>query len=133
MCNSGLLWKCESQNPLTALERHGAFLESIRQHAGWEVDEDAAAVIFLELVANVIKHSPGPIRASLNCNADQLALHVEDDGNLFALEPRLPPSALDEGGRGLFIAAQYASALRVEGRSGGGKITIAILPEKLSG
>lgn len=82
------------------------------------------------LVANVVQHSPGPIRASLNCVGNQVALHVEDDGDLFALEPHLPHSMLSEGGRGLYIAAQCATALRVESRHCGGKVVIAVLPEK---
>jgi anti-sigma regulatory factor (Ser/Thr protein kinase) len=128
MCNLGVLWNYESPTAAEVLRQRQEFLKPLREHEGWYVDQAASAAIFGELIANVVEHTPGAVRAWLSCEGGDVVLRVEDDGAPFILEPRLPSNIFSEGGRGLFIAAQYALRLTIERGSRGGKALVAILP-----
>jgi anti-sigma regulatory factor (Ser/Thr protein kinase)/predicted ArsR family transcriptional regulator len=94
----------------TALRHEiGAFLE---RHAGEGSDLDAARVIVAELLANAVRHTSGPVWATVDWSAREPVLIVRDLGPGFRLpeHPELPPME-SIGGRGLFIASQLAPEL----------------------
>ena len=137
MCARGVLWQFDSTDALAALHQKRAFLEALQAHAGWPVDDYAALIVFTELVGNVARHAPGPVRIVLESDGETIAIRVQDSGAGFRFVPALPANVLSEGGRGLFLVAHYASSIRLErsGRTGTSVIatlrpTVAAVPEK---
>ncbi len=132
MCAHGVLWSYKTQNASIALAERERFVEVLRQHSGWSVDEVAARVVFTELVGNVIRHAPGPIDITLECDGKSVRLNVGDKGPGFALNVKLPENMLMEGGRGLFIVSCFATQLQVEKKKTVGAKVVAKLPNKSS-
>jgi anti-sigma regulatory factor (Ser/Thr protein kinase) len=128
MCGLGLPWEFQSNRAIDALDCKGDFLAPLRRHDGWDVDWRAAAAIYVELVANVVEHVPGPIRVTVTCFNDECLLRVEDIGRFFEMKPALPQDSQAESGRGLFIVAHFAEELHSEQLTTGGKAIVARLP-----
>ena len=128
MCGRGTLWSYEGDNALAALKARPSMMQVLRRHAGWDVDHTAAESIYTELVANVARHAPGHIRASVECDGDTVALSVEDAGSGFNYSPKLPTNVLSEGGRGLFIVSNLAAEVRLGSTANGGSKIVATLP-----
>ena len=131
MCDRGVLWKCNSEDAFSALHEKGTFLQAIRAHAGWPIDEYAALIVFTELVGNVARHSPGPVRITVLCDRERITIRVEDRCASFPLAPQLPCNSLSETGRGLFLVSRYATDLRIENATHGGKAVVATLRPKM--
>jgi anti-anti-sigma factor len=95
---------------------------------GW-VEElvDRAVLVASELVTNAVVHSQGPVRLRLELHQQRLHLAVYDQSpRLLALATE--PGDLDaEGGRGLLIVDQLASAWGVRHAPGGGKAIWCVL------
>jgi anti-anti-sigma factor len=95
---------------------------------GW-VEElvDRAVLVASELVTNAVVHSQGPLRLRLELHQERLQLAVYDQSpRLLALATE--PGDLDaEGGRGLLIVDQLASAWGVRHAPGGGKAVWCVL------
>ncbi len=132
MCAHGVLWSYRTQNAAVALAQREHLLAVVRQHAGWTVDEVAAHVVFTELVGNVIRHAPGPIDITLECDGTSVLLNVGDKGPGFAFNAKLPENVLTEGGRGLFIVSRFATQVQVEKNDSAGARVVAKLPNKPS-
>lgn len=115
---------------MVALGEREHLLEVVRQHSGWGVDEVAAHVVFTELVANVIRHAPGPIDITLECDGQSVLLNVGDKGPGFVLNAKLPENVMMEGGRGLFIVSRFATQVQVEKNNTVGAKVVAKLPNK---
>ena len=128
MCSLGVVWSLETEEALGALRGKKDYMATVRQHAGWKLDEAAAWIIFTELVSNVARHTRGHTRISLECSDGSTFLIVTDKGPGLAFDPRLPSNALTEGGRGLFIISQFATEVQVEQLPGGGSRVVAKLP-----
>ena len=92
-------------------------------------DLDGAALIFGELVGNVVRHAPGPIAVDITWEEDTAVLRVTDCGPGFDWDgsPRLP-EMYAESGRGLYIAASVAQNLQVRRLAGKGTEALAWLP-----
>jgi anti-sigma regulatory factor (Ser/Thr protein kinase) len=132
MCAPGVLWSYRTQNAKVALAERERLLEVVRQHSGWMVDEEAAHVVFTELVGNVIRHAPGPIDITLECDGKSLLLNVGDQGPGFAFNAKLPENIFMEGGRGLFIVSRFATQVQVQKNNVVGAKVVAKLPNKPS-
>jgi anti-sigma regulatory factor (Ser/Thr protein kinase) len=114
MCRVGVLWRFTADEAIIAIGHRSQFVGTLRSHQGWAVDEYAASVVFSELVGNVVTHSPGPIEIVLECDNQDIVLKVTDRGVGFRFSPTLPRNVLSEGGRGLFLVAQFAAAVRLD-------------------
>ncbi|MFH8570425.1 SpoIIE family protein phosphatase [Streptomyces sp. NPDC017993] len=82
--------------------------EATRQLATWGLEESAfgTELIVSELVTNAIRYGTSPIRLRLLRDTDNLICEVSDASST---SPHLRRAATtDEGGRGLFLVAQYA-------------------------
>ncbi len=96
--------------------------------AEWTGREDlryASELAFGELIANAVRHAPGPLRAVLSTDGrGTVELVVEDSGGGF--EPRaLAADPLDEGGRGLALVGALSDGLAVEpAPSGGSRVRV---------
>jgi anti-sigma regulatory factor (Ser/Thr protein kinase) len=84
-------------------------------------------VIVGELVANVIRHAPGPIGIYVAWEDEGATLIVADRGRgIPAL--RCVPSNLAERGRGLFLVEALARSVSISASPGNGSRVIVGLP-----
>jgi anti-sigma regulatory factor (Ser/Thr protein kinase) len=85
-------------------------------------DDDSIAfvleLIFSELVANVMRHAPGPILVELQVYGERARLQVHDTGPGFHGSVVPPQDPLAEHGRGLYLVSRLAERLDVERRDG---------------
>ena len=107
-------WHFESWSPVQALRERKHFVDSLRAQATPDSDLDGAAMIFAELVGNVVRHAGGPVHIDVVWRNDGHArLSVRDRGPGFAYLP----AALDpytDSGRGLFIVNALGEGLEVQ-------------------
>ena len=103
------------------------FMRYLRSASNPNSDFDAAEMIFGELVGNVIRHAPGPIRISLTWSAGYALLRIIDFGAGF-FESRELPELMRESGRGLFIVRRLARDLQIAGGACKGSDIRAGLP-----
>ena len=90
-------------------------------------DCNNAELVFVELLANVIRHTPGRMEATLTLNGHLPVLHVCDYGPGFRFTPKLPGNPLAEEGRGLYLIASLTEDFTVSPRSEGGSHARAVL------
>ena len=119
-------WSCVEANPLTAHRRRPAFLAHLRTCGTPESDFSAAAIIYGELVGNVVRHTQGGVEVRLAWKRLKAELRVRDFGRGFDHAFRLP-EATSESGRGLFIVRQLAEAIDISCDVSGCEVT-AVLP-----
>ena len=90
-------------------------------------DLDAVELIVGELVANAIRHAPGPIGMHVNWSGDQAVLVVVDRGpGIPAVRAAPEPTATS--GRGLRIIQALARDVEIEVVAGHGTRIIVQLP-----
>jgi anti-sigma regulatory factor (Ser/Thr protein kinase) len=106
-------WRYESRDAHGAYDVRSDLIAYLAARATDDSDIDAAALVFGELVGNVVRHAPGPISIALEWHADIAVLRVRDSGPGFDWREVGPPEPLAESGRGLFIARTLAKHLRV--------------------
>jgi anti-sigma regulatory factor (Ser/Thr protein kinase) len=124
-------WRFQADEAKEALPQRNSYLEFLRAACTPESDYDGAIIIFTELVANVIRHTSGPIQICVRGNArGTVTLRVSDFGSPFPLSPSLPPTT-SEGGRGLYIIAQLSSDVSVS-RNEYGNVVRVDLPVALT-
>ncbi len=106
----------------------------LQSRAAQGSDLEAAALIFGELVGNVVRHAPGPIAVDVYWEGDMAVLRVIDRGLGFDWDGHAElPDRYAESGRGLFIAHSVARNLRVRRLpAGNGTEATAWLPVALS-
>jgi signal transduction histidine kinase len=126
-------WSFEAADAGRAYGVRRDLLMYLQSRAAHGSDLEAAALIFGELVGNVVRHAPGPIAVDLYWEADMAVLRVIDRGPGFDWDghARLP-DRFAESGRGLFIAFSVARGLRVRRLPGSGTEATAWLPICLS-
>ncbi len=90
-------------------------------------DLDAVELIVGELVANVIRHAPGPIGIHVAWEGDGAVLVVSDRGP--GIEPvRCVPDCDAESGRGLLLVESLATRVRIDPLTAGGTRVVVGLP-----
>jgi anti-sigma regulatory factor (Ser/Thr protein kinase) len=107
-------WTFSSERAENAFDSRNDFVAALRRHAAVPVDEFVAKIIYTELVANVVRHAPGPIQILLERDGNDLWLHVCDRGTPFEWRPALPENPYAERGRGQFLVTRYAQEVVVE-------------------
>jgi PAS domain S-box-containing protein len=121
-------WHFQSDDAINASDARFAFVAHLERRS---VDPELIAraeLVFGELVANVVRHAPGPIEIELTWQGGRPLLAVRDRGPRFEMQdPKLPENALAEGGRGLFLIANLASLPAVTARPGGGNEVVVAL------
>lgn len=120
-------WRFESRDAHGAYDVRGDLIAHLQARATDDSDIDAAALVFGELVGNVVRHAPGPISIALEWHAGIAVLRVRDSGPGFDWREVGPPEPLAESGRGLFIVRAMAQHLRVV-RHESGMEAVAWLP-----
>ena len=126
-------WSFEAADAGKAYGVRRDLLIYLQSRAAQSSDLEAAALIFGELVGNVVRHAPGPIAVHVYWEEDMAVLQVIDNGPGFDWDghARLP-DRFAESGRGLFIAHSVARNLRVRRIPGKGTEATAWLPVCLS-
>jgi anti-sigma regulatory factor (Ser/Thr protein kinase) len=124
-------WRFQADEAREALPQRYSYLAFLRASCTPESDYDGALIIFTELIANVIRHTAGPIQISVRRNPrGSVTLRVTDKGRPFGFPASLPPTT-SESGRGLYIVAQLSSDVSVS-RNGYGNVVRVDLPVVLA-
>ncbi len=122
-------WRFESSEASRAYNVRRDLLAYLGSHASADSDLGAAAMIFGELVGNVVRHAPGPIFIGVSWDRGCAVLRVRDAGPGFDWGGRFSlPDAMAESGRGLFIAHAVSQTIVVQRLAGGGTEVTAWLP-----
>ncbi|MEO9170169.1 MAG: ATP-binding protein [Candidatus Baltobacteraceae bacterium] len=109
------MWQLHAEKAESALAKRAEFLGALALECGAEsFDRFTAALIFTELVGNVIRHADGPVDIQVRCIDGFAQIHVYDRGNGFEYRPQLPRDSLAEGGRGLYLISQYSKRVSVQ-------------------
>jgi anti-sigma regulatory factor (Ser/Thr protein kinase) len=125
-------WSFQSIEANGAYEVRHDMLRYLEARAAEGSDLPAALLIFGELVANVVRHAPGPIAVDLFWEDGYGVLRVVDSGPGFDWNGRAElPESLAESGRGLYIVHAVAAKFRVRKLPGGGTEATAWLPVSL--
>ena len=132
LAGSAITWEFKAQEALAAHARRHEFITFLRRHGSAASDFEAAEVIFGELVANVIRHAPGPITVRVEWRTTLPALLVIDEGHGFFWQPTLPRDPLYESQRGLFIVQALSAKVSVTRMAAGGTCVTAVLPVERS-
>jgi anti-sigma regulatory factor (Ser/Thr protein kinase) len=107
-----VVWSFASDDPLQALAERAAFTSALESLGGTAIDSFTVAIVFAELVGNVVRHAPGPISITLAFDELVIVLTVCDQGAAFVFNPILP-AELSESGRGMFLISQFANEVSV--------------------
>jgi anti-sigma regulatory factor (Ser/Thr protein kinase) len=108
-------------------------LDYLAGRADGHSDLDAAAMVFGELVGNVVRHAPGPIAIDLSWDRGVAVLRVRDSGPGFEWDGAVSlPDPMAESGRGLYIVYTVSQTMKVSRPPGGGTEVMAWLPISLN-
>ena len=122
-------WNFEAADAVSAYRARTSLLAYLESRAGAGSDIEAAALIFGELVGNVVRHAPGPISIDVSWENGYAVLRVIDHGPGYTWNGKAHlPDELAEAGRGLFIAHAVARKLQVARVGGNGTMAVAWLP-----
>mgnify|MGYP001185099983 CR=1 FL=1 len=125
-------WSFESQDANRAYGARSDLVAYLESRANHDSDVPAAALIFGELVGNVVRHAPGPISIHLHWENGFAVLTVRDQGPGYEWSGRRQlPDVLAESGRGLYIVQTVARSLEVRRLPHRGTEAIALLPVSL--
>jgi hypothetical protein len=116
----GTTWLFSSDKATDALSKRHTFLNALTCGVASPFDEFAAALVFGELVTNVVRHAPGRIEVSLQNTGIMAVLTVRDGGPGFVYNPLLPTDLSHQHGRGLFLVFSYAASVSCLPRDGSG-------------
>lgn len=108
-----LVWEFAADDASDALEVRTQFADAVRE-TPLRCGDVGAEIIFCELVSNVVKHAPGPISVKFEVGVELAFLRVWDCGPGFVPRVAIPTDLFCESGRGLFLAQQFCSELKVE-------------------
>lgn len=121
-------WSLVRSDAVEALSARNAVTDFLRVEAdASSSDLEAVAMIVGELVANVIRHAPGPIGIYVAWDDDGATLIVADRGR--GIRPlRCVPSVTSERGRGLFLVEALSRSVSITTSPGNGSRVIVELP-----
>lgn len=123
-----VVWRVADEAERVLRERR-AFRKLLRALPGPRCDEDAAELIYGELVANTVRYASGCVEVRLENDDGDRVLVVRDHGpglNVVPHPPRRDPLA--ESGRGLAIVEMLARDVSVDRPADGGTVIRAVLP-----
>lgn len=119
-------WDFQTADAREALVERYSYIRFLRATCANDSDYDAAMMVFSELVGNVVRHAPGPVRISVrSSDPGTVTLEVADTGGPFAFSPSLPPTT-DEGGRGLYIISELCCDISVSRTEHGNVIRVRL-------
>jgi anti-sigma regulatory factor (Ser/Thr protein kinase) len=120
-------WSLVRSDAVEALGAREAISDFLSELADATSDLEAVEVIVGELVANVIRHAPGPIGIYVAWEDEGATLIVADRGRGIPTL-RSVPSDTSEAGRGLFLVEALARNVSISASPGQGSRVIVDLP-----
>jgi anti-sigma regulatory factor (Ser/Thr protein kinase) len=123
-------WYFETDSPQDALAGRPLLERYLYDHTPEGSDLFPAALVYGELVSNVVKHAPhGGVRVWLEPYGTKFALYINDAGRGFGPEAiKQTPDDRSESGRGLFIVRQVCDEISYQHLDGDGFVIRAVLP-----
>jgi anti-sigma regulatory factor (Ser/Thr protein kinase) len=120
-------WSMVVADAREALRARQAIRRFLKLQAARDSDLDGAETIAGELIANVIRHAPGPVGIHVFWKGDGATLIIMDRG------PGIPhirkvPDALSTSGRGLFLVQALARRVEIDTPPSGGSRILVELP-----
>jgi anti-sigma regulatory factor (Ser/Thr protein kinase) len=106
-------WSFEAENAYAAQDARTEFINYLREHIVDEAAIDQAELVFGELMANVVRHAPGPVSVYVDWRGADPVVHVIDRGPAFRVKAKLP-DAYCETGRGLYLIRSSSADVFVE-------------------
>jgi PAS domain S-box-containing protein len=106
-------WTFETENAYAVQDARADFIGYLREHIHDEAAIDQAELVFGELMANVVRHAPGPVSVYVDWCGNDPVVHVIDRGPAFVVRTNLP-DAYSETGRGLFLIQSSCADVFVE-------------------
>ncbi|HTX57106.1 MAG TPA: SpoIIE family protein phosphatase [Candidatus Acidoferrales bacterium] len=121
-------WQVDIADARSAFTLREQFFENLTAMCLVNSEElSACGLIFGEVIANAVRHAPGPLTISLEQRGDSMMLHAIDGGPGFEYHPTLPSNLWSEGGRGLYLISQIARRVHVERLPAkGSHVTVAL-------
>jgi len=120
-------WHFRSDDANDALSKRRPFAEFLRARCTPESDWQAAEIVYGELVANVVKHAPGPIEIMLRSDSrGTVTIEVFDTATRFRIARAVEPPLYSESGRGLHITWQLCGNLSRTKTPNGGKVSVVL-------
>jgi len=121
-----LEWQYHAPDANLAVAARESFTSYLRASCNGDSDCNSAEIVFGELVANVVRHSPGPIDISMQSDSNgSVVLDVFDTGAAFSVTGSLP-AANSTSGRGLYIVALLCRCLSASRTSCGNKVSVVL-------
>lgn len=118
----------DATDPATAADLRREVSAYLRRHAAPDSDFEAADIAVTELIANAVRHAPGPAWLHLDWSGRQPRVEIHDLGPGFEPRAELPENPLALGGRGLYIVSQFTEELTFAAKGAGGSRVTAELP-----
>jgi sigma-B regulation protein RsbU (phosphoserine phosphatase) len=106
-------WAFETENAFAAQDARTEFISYLRDHIHDDAAIDQAELVFGELMANVVRHAPGPVSVYVDWCGNDPVVHVIDRGPGFHVKANLP-EAYCESGRGLYLIQSSSADVFVE-------------------
>jgi len=127
-------WSFQSSDGYAARASRHDLIRFMRRFGVSEDDLFRAELVLGELLANTVKHAPGPVTLEIDWSADRPVVSVCDKGpGLFRLAKSLPEETLSECGRGLFLISSLADDVRIEPTADCGTRVSIVLPLSRNG
>lgn len=124
------LWRYEAFDAGDARQARKAleeYLAYLRTH-GEEGNYEAAVLVFLELLGNVVRYAPGMLEMAVDWSGPAPVLHILDRGAGFNRSRwDMPADLLSESGRGLSLIDCFTEDFQIMRRQGGGSHARAVL------
>ncbi|MEA2270559.1 MAG: hypothetical protein QOD55_458 [Solirubrobacteraceae bacterium] len=118
----------DATDPTAVADLRSELSRYFRRHAAADSDLGGADVAMSELLANAVRHAPGPAWVHVDWSERRPRVEVHDLGPGFALQTSLPDDPLATGGRGLFMVAHIADDLVAAAKRAGGSRVSAVMP-----
>ncbi|HWT06284.1 MAG TPA: ATP-binding protein [Xanthomonadales bacterium] len=116
---TALAWRFHCEDAESARSARASFVEYLGRRGVKDEALAGAELVFGELLANAVRHAPGPIDISLSWEDLVPVLTVSDRGPGIR-EPagtKLPEDVLSQAGRGLFLVRALAGDPNISQRS----------------
>ncbi len=127
-------WHFRAADAAEALPERREFIKFLRTRCTPESDFQAAEIVFGELVANVVRHAPGPIEIMLRSNErGTVTVEVCDNAMHFTIARPVEPPLYAESGRGLHIIWHLCGNLSRTKTLNGGKSSVVLPVKELNG
>ncbi|MFN2449202.1 MAG: SpoIIE family protein phosphatase [Candidatus Baltobacteraceae bacterium] len=123
-----LRWTFDVADPEAANRLRTRVMIAVAEYGASGCDMPATELVLGELLANVVRHTPGPIVIELSGRSPAYVLSVTDAGPGFALSRDLPEDPLSEHGRGMFLIRALADDVEVTRAPQGGSTVRVVLP-----